>query len=307
MADGMDDKVFSDNAPSMSEDNLDNNATVRAEDKNLKQNQDATEMMHFGIEKEMDGEGQTKGKYTSQVSGSEEEEDDSSADTSRELTKTPGPGFMRSDRQLKKINTWGFFDNQVFLCRDIDFGGQAFYGDGWMTIMGMELAKSLGELGRIQVVKTEETYEPKDISIEIKLALEEERKMLIEKKEEDGEYDIFKMVQEKEMEAFTDMFGTEEVEGEEMNKFNRFQFSSFEKQKCENHRNAFDLFVHNEEFFIVSKGFNHEKGNTRLQMKIHKFSPTVDDERGSIYQCHTVLYPIVDQNACLDPSMLSVV
>ena len=115
-----------------------------------------------------------------------------------------------------------------------------------------------------------------------------------EKQEEDQDYDLFKLTEDKEMDVFKEFFGTTEEEDEVVNKFNRFQFSAFEKQKCEIHRNAIDLFIYEEEYFIVSKGFNHEKGNTRLQLKIHKFSPTVEDERGSIYQCHTVLYPIVD-------------
>ena len=130
-------------------------------------------MIQFGIQKDGDDKEKLReaDKDSSQRSSSEQESSEEEASTSRELTKTPGAGFMKSDKQLKKINAWGFFDNQVFLCRDIDFGSQVFYGDGWMTIMGMELAKSLNELGRIQVVKTELTYQPRDLSFEVGLAL----------------------------------------------------------------------------------------------------------------------------------------
>ena len=107
-----------------------------------------------------------------------------------------------------------------------------------MTIMGMEIAKQSEDVSGLLVVKNEETYEPKQISVEVKLALEEERKILKEKQAEDEKYDIFNMVDEKQMGVFKDLFGTEEVEEEIMNKFNKFQYSAFEMQKCDKHRNA---------------------------------------------------------------------
>ena len=57
----------------------------------------------------------------------------------------------------------------------------------------------------------------------------------------------------------------------------------------------------------MSKSFSHKVGNTRLTMMIWKFIPTVDGERPSFEKVHTVEWPIVDQSACFDPSMISII
>ena len=109
------------------------------------------------------------------------------------------------------------------------------------------------------------------------------------------------------MEALEVLYGTSEEDGHLSNNFQKYQYSTFEKGRCENHRNAIQLFTFDEKYFVVSKTFNHDQKSSRLQMKIHTFTPSEDGERGSIYECHSVDWPIVDSAACFDPAMISVV
>lgn len=176
--------------------------------------------------------------------------------------------------------------------------------------MSEDIAKAEGGLNRIQVVKTEETYEPRILSFEMAEWIREERKQLRDMQLNDIEagHDIFTIVKKKELAAFKEMFAEEEdEEGENRRNFNEHTFAAFDSGQCNRHRNAIEFFSFNEDYFVISKSFVHKKANSRLQMRIFRFTPSKDDKKGSIYQCHEVNWPIVDSSACFDPSMISVI
>jgi len=89
-----------------------------------------------GIEKDTKQKDSQASERSSDPASSEEEEE-----TSRNL-QSRGEDVQRSTKALKQIQPWAFFDNQVFLAKNVDFGSQVFYSDGWTTMMGMALAKS---------------------------------------------------------------------------------------------------------------------------------------------------------------------
>lgn len=199
-----------------------------------------------------------------------------------------------SHRPLKKINDWQFFDNQAFENKQLDFGSQTFYGDGWVTSIQMILHKAKNELKKVQHVKMQESYEPRQISFEANELLE-----IMREKETD------ELLQEKLLEQFTDAF-TSNADEEDGPQTNRYTFDAFEKVKCERHRNQVEIFNFEEDYFIVSKSFNHALSDIRLVMQIHKYSPGEGNNRGSIEFVHEVKWPIVSRKACIDPSMISV-
>lgn len=116
------------------------------------------------------------------------------------------------------------------------------------------------------------------------------------------------MIEDKGFEKFKELFGTvENEEGELQNSFKRFIHPAFDVKQCSKHRNSIEVFSYNQCYFIVSKSFSHKIGNTRLQMRIWKMTPGNDEEEASVERLHKVDWPIVDKNACFDPSMISVI
>ena len=104
-------------------------------------------------------------------SSAETEEDDRPS-TRRQLTDS------RRDRVFSQVQPWGFFDNQLFETYPVDFGDQVFYGDGWKTIMGMELPKHQHRRHRFQFLYTEATIEPRSLTALIKEGMQEKREEL---------------------------------------------------------------------------------------------------------------------------------
>jgi len=77
-----------------------------------------------------------------------------------------------SEKNLPQINPHVFFDNQVFLNKDLEFIGQQFYGDGWLSAMEMKLAKASNLIRRIRVMDTLETQQPHNVHLELQQQLE---------------------------------------------------------------------------------------------------------------------------------------
>lgn len=171
------------------------------------------------------------------------------------------------------------------------------------------MAQNKEDLEKLQVVKPEETYEPRQVSLEIAQQIEIDREEFdIHQKETKEDISIFTVVEKKGFEKFQDLYGTStNDEGEVENNFNRYSFNAFETKNCNRHRNSVELFSYNQNYFIVTKSFSHNIGSTRLQMLIYKFEPTTEQGRGSLIKLHLVEWPIVHQNACFDPSMISVI
>ena len=120
-------------------------------------------------------------------------------------------------------------------------------------------------------------------------------------REEDSE----ELLEKKLFQAYKDVFtsGTEE----NSSKIQRYQMDTFEKQKCDHHRNQIELFNYKETYYILCKSFNHGNSFNQMVMEIWEYIPGEDNERGENKFVFSVQWPKQSQTRiCFDPSMISV-
>jgi len=150
-------------------------------------------------------------------------------------------------------------------------------------------------LNKLQRVEQIETYEPKQLSLEISQSIDMIRDEFKEKQAETEEdLSPFTIIEDKGFERFKELFGSnpDEEEDYQLN-YRRFENSAFDVRTCKNHRNAVELFSYKRKYVVVTKSFSHLIGNTRLTMTIWKLDPT-DETPASFEKLWKVEWPIVD-------------